>query len=355
MTNTKPALLAYHHVALLCASIGFGCAMHQHTMAQADLDKDGIEDKEEQLQLEKYLPYIIFDHDEPIFPTSAIWMVQHSILLDGSGKTTADMARLDSHPEAILEGPGTWTSNRPLSDLKLSTRDPYRTGQFKEDKQKLNDVPIYGHFVPITSSNKFSYAKSSVTFSSGYLAQYWMLFTYNDTHAFDKIPDTAKDLGDHEGDWVWIDVILDEQKKPTYVVYHHHGDSTIPPSVVPWDKVEKEKDAPKVFLEKGTHEAWETPGEGHGISGALRSAIGALIGEDDPSIIIEPHAGNGETWHPKKVWNLGEPGRPISQELDPKLALLFSGLWGSYAVGTKAHPVTCPPGPVNQFYPTVER
>jgi hypothetical protein len=175
--------------------------------------------------------------------------------------------------------------------------------------------------------------------------QYWWLFPFNDATKWDGAIGTIdwlphlgnlKDVGDHAGDWVWVDVLLDLNELPQFAIYHHHGDSHIVPSVVPWEEVEKEDGRPRAYVEMGVHELWPHKGP----AGP----------KTDP---IHAHQGDGLRLWPKTVLNLGEAGHPIRQgndaaQLDAELVLLFNGVWGDFAgAGAGGNPS----GPVQQFFP----
>lgn len=335
-----------------------------------DTDGDGIPDQLEQRILGIYRPWLYYDHDEPVWPCSATWFVQHSRLIHNPAGDI-NQSVLQSNPRIILQTSGsygTWTSANKHSPLKLDIDDNFRTGQFANNPAMSVNVPIYGHVVQLADSpdGSLSYPGFTNTFGSSYIAvQYWMLFPYNDTHAFDLAEQWftgLSDIGDHEGDWAWIDILLNRSNGlPEYVVYHHHGDGTINPSVVPWSDVEKRDGSPIVYLEKGTHELWPHAGDGHGLTSAMVSlltGLGSLVDlvSADPTIAIEPHGGNGQQYRPTTVINLGEAGRPFTQtnadsQLDCDLVLLFNGQWGDFTGPAVATETTNPDGPVNQKFP----
>lgn len=371
-------------VATLCRLAVVACAIVvSDTCAAQDTDGDGLQDSFEQQLLNTYRPWLYYDHDEPVWPCSATWFVQHSRLIDTASSACQEIpqSQLQANPRLVLNA-GTWTTTARGSGLKIDIVDGARTGQFADNPELSANVPIYGHVVALSdspgSSVSYRITNNNVqTFGSGYtLVQYWMLFPYNDYHGFDRLEHCwcvfgccLNDIGDHEGDWVWIDILINNATNtPEFVAYHHHGDRNIWPSVRPWNTVEIGPDGgPVIYLEKGVHECWPTAGEGHGISSPLFDLVFQGLGDivsvldtlraliaQDPELAIEPHQGNGVRYRPSTVINLGEAGRPMQQatqeaQTDCDLVLLFNGEWGDF---TGPSPVdegtTNPPGPVNQ-------
>jgi hypothetical protein len=221
------------------------------------------------------------------------------------------------------------SSPTPGSQLTLDILDANRSGQYAANPSQSFNVPVYGHVVPLSDANAITYPGYNGSFGSGLvLVQYWMLFPFNDSHKFDFIPGTNQP-GDHEGDWIWIDLFLNVDGQPQTVVYHHHGDGSVAPSVVPWASVQQRDGAPIAFPEWGTHELWEAPGPAGGLTSP-----------------VEHHWGDGLQIRPSAVVNMGEPGHALShadpnEQLDSDLALSFNGIWGDFA-GTNADN---PPGP----------
>jgi len=82
--------------------------------------------------------------------------------------------------------------------------------------------------------------------------QYWFFYVYNNWRDYGG-------LNNHEGDWEMVQVILDKKtKKPTYVTYSHHvlNDHT----TVEWKNVSKIGTHPEVFVARGSHASYPSPG-----------------------------------------------------------------------------------------------
>jgi len=307
-------------------------------MAQ-DVDRDGLSDTFEQTLLETYRPWLYFDSAETHWPCSATWFVQHSTLIHNP---CGDISQsdLEANPRQILET-GIWGNGYRKSNLKLNLDDAFRHGQFAENPQQSINLPFYGHAVPLskkTATSSLSFGDHK--FENGWIAlQYWYLFAFNDTTKWDFFCGLF-DPGDHEGDWVWVDVLVETTNNlPQYVVFHHHGDETLKS----WQETERHPlgGAPIVYLEDGTHEfLWYAGDE--------------AFWPNDPT---HQHYGDGLRYRPN-VLNLGEAGHPMKQatpeaQLDVELALLFNGEWGDFT-GSSCFfgpDVTNPSGPVNQDFP----
>ena len=288
-----------------------------------DSDLDALPDVQEQAVLDQYRPWFYFDAAEVAWPSSATWFTQHSNLLNTTGGTIPQATMMNNPRLALTSSPASG------SQLTLDILDANRSGQYAANPSLSSNVPVYGHVVPLSDANAITYPGYSGSFGSGFvLVQYWMLFPFNDSHKFDYIPFTNQP-GDHEGDWIWIDLFLNVDGQPQTVVYHHHGDGSVAPSVVDWSQVQKRDGAPIGFPEWGTHELWEAPGG----AGGLNSPV-------------EHHWGDGLQIRPSAVVNMGEPSHAMShadpnEQLDSDLALSFNGIWGDFA-GTNADN---PPGP----------
>jgi hypothetical protein len=153
------------------------------------------------------------------------------------------------------------------------------------------------------------------------LIQYWQFMPYNDfTAPFGG--------GDHEGDWMWIDLFV-ERACPHdlhFVVYHHHGDDHCGPSLLTFGSLPPPTRpfplpcnpanlarVPHCYLEANVHEWWPFASNGGECE---------FFEFDNPS-----HDGGAGSIESQNVLNLGERYAPMPG-LEPQLILFFNGLWG---------------------------
>lgn len=310
-------------------------------VSAADMDNDGLDDGVEASLLAQYVPELRFDKGEEVWPCSASWFVQHSKLLKPGDRPMV----VPPNPLQILTGGGKWKAEAQPPGLKLDIADNARHGEHPDNPGASENVAMYGHVVPLSDQAPRQYEGSKLRFGSGnILIQYWLLFPYNNAHKWDNAEHgPVHDLGDHEGDWVYVEVIVGSDKlDPRYAIFHHHGDRTIAPSVVEWQNVETAPTkAPVAYVERGVHELWPTKG-----------------GEGGATSPVESHQGNGIIYRPKVAINLGEKDKPVGikllpQRVDADLVLYFTGEWGDFTGQSPpgAPTITNPLGPVVQDFP----
>jgi hypothetical protein len=150
------------------------------------------------------------------------------------------------------------------------------------------------------------------------------------------------DLGDHEGDWDTVQLIVAPAHPSTgtpatirTVLFYAHGKEIEPKArnhVVRMfkDPVTGAFTHPVVFVEHGGHEFWPSPSME--FEGAQRH------GGDDIQ----------DSYFTATPPNLGEVEHPLAEDPAALLVLRFNGLWGIYsrAVGFSNNP---PPGPPLHF------
>jgi len=312
-----------------------------------DSDGDGIDDALEQRWLDAHRPLFKFNKGETVFPCSVTWFITHSDLVTSNGQRIA-RSELAKKPQLIFKYATGW---RSFTGVKLDIADDSRPGPYQTNPKGSADVPLYGHAVRLNQRNALKYRGDAHTFGEGYvLLQYYWLFGYNDATKWDHVGRTIfpiigglvqkwtgfDNAGDHEGDWVWVDVILDRNEAPLFAIYHHHGDGNLAPSVVPWNEVEKDGSGPVAYVEVGVHELWPKSGRQEPISSP-----------------VHDHLGDGEAIKPNVVLNIGEAGRPMKQG-NPEAqfeADVLANCWVKWGDFTGAGAGGNPPGPVQQHFP----
>ena len=378
----------------------------KHAMAQ-DLDQDGLDDAFEDSLLEKFRPFFAFAGNETFRPTDVRFYIQNSNLLksgDENQSPLIDVDTLRASPDAVLTanlkgknfcsdtlpGPGSTQTcvsslflNRRQTDYRInplahppgsSTDNPARHGEEWSQELEQKNIGLFGHVVPVHLQNPFFDCHTRWTFvpepESAPLfikVEYWQFFGYNSN-------DKPFDIGDHEGDWTSVQLLLkpipgDGRRAPSAtivsVMMYAHGleirfnlmpsDSVLPSGdfqehrganfgksvnialngqqcdkavlnaqnnvirFAPDDK-SGEFTHPVVFLERGSHESWPTTGFSY--KGAQK------------------HDGKGANFLVATPPNLGEVEHPLTEYGTALPILRFNGLWGAYGRLN-----TPPPGP----------
>jgi hypothetical protein len=142
-------------------------------------------------------------------------------------------------------------------------------------------------------------------------------------------------IADHEGDWELFEVYLDPNNPKNVsnmkkAVWYGHGK----PFLFRWEAGSWDHDSdatptgsyppmpqahPPIYVESGTHGSWPTVGRFSGVG---------------------KNRGNGHSYTPKNVTNIGEAYRP---RIGTEVILQFNGRWGAFRRFN-----SCPPGPVLQ-------
>lgn len=321
-----------------------------------DLDEDGIDDELEQTLIDMYRPVLHYDSDESIRPCSVETYIRHSELVY---RTFFQGAPVDTVivSNSQLNDPG--DPNSPLGILIAGSEglpssmiplEPSNVGfrinvfdDFHEGGSgPLDAVGMYGRVTPLSGPLIYENGLTlpPINHEDFLLIQYWQFFPFNDF-------DAPLDGGDHEGDWMWIDLFVERAcpHEIHFIVHHHHGDDHCSPSVsgfgslppptrpfpLPCDPANLAR-VPQCFLEADVHEWWPFPSSGGECE---------FFEFDNPS-----HDGLTGFVESQNVLNLGERYAPMPG-LEPQLILFFNGLWGS------DHGVpNSPPGPpVRQLAP----
>jgi len=300
------------------------------SLPAADLDEDGLDDTLEAMLIDRHRPHLYYDHREDDWPSSVLWFVQHSELtVGGDNVLVVSRSELEANPLRILDF-ASRTKNPSGSDYHINIANESRSGEGP------SPVGMYAHVVPLTGTVKYSDRPELPVGPDDLLIQYWQFFPFSDSQA-------PFSLGDHEGDWLYLDVFVTRQPPHTlrYIVYHHHGDGNCAPDVVPGNSstldaiggivqqfVPLPADGiPRAYLDEGSHEWWALPCDS----------------DDCDCFGADPHDGRGVNYRAENILNLGEAFAPMPGS-EPQLVLFFNGTWGQYG--------DSPRGPVLQFYPS---
>lgn len=387
---------------LLLFATAFSCT---RAFAQ-DTDLDGISDAEEHELLERYRPFFLFAGGENFRPADVKFYLDNSDLLkagDESLSPLIDNAQLRNSPNLVLTanlegkqfcsetGPGAGAVHTCVSNLFLNRRqtdyrinplehpagatvsNPGRHGQDWPTVERLGNVGLYGHVVPILLATptwgcdvRWNFVLRPAKGTLFYKVEYWQFFGYNSA-------DKPFDEGDHEGDWENVALLIrpgvrgSVSEKIVSVMMYAHGrefrfdldGATLAPIVIGssmsefrgsnygktvdigWndqqcsgpvsnaqnntlrlrtDPVTGFATHPMVYLERGGHEFWPTE-KGSYYAAPKHDGLGLQILTSTPP-------------------NLGEVENPMTEYQTALPILRFNGLWGAYSRSN-----TPPPGP----------
>lgn len=330
-----------------------------------DIDGDGISDETEAVLITRHLPVLVYEPDERHYPISVSDFVMSSRLLGdmripwqdgdtascvslgglGLYRVHLDQAQLQANPLLALEqvdSPG-----EPCDDQYSSFAGSPGDGNLWW--LDLDDAWHPGIYPGADgSAHRGMYAHVVPHESGQILLQYWQLFGFNEAEC-------TSDCGDHEGDWLYLDLYLNPT--PPYklqsIVYHHHGDGncapmTLPytPSGWPWCQFGycspialPANGHPICFLEEQAHEWWPF-------------ASGGDECEFAPFVCSNAsHLGGGLTYQVPFALNVGEWYAP-TESVEAKLFVLFAGRWGRWGANCEPFNTAEPPdSPMIQFFP----
>jgi hypothetical protein len=391
---------------IVLGALAIAGAMCCHQALAQDTDKDGISDVVEHQLLERYRPFFLFAHGEDFNPQDVQFYIKSSNLLKAGDESLSPLitnAQLQSSPDLVLTanidgkqfcsdtGPGAGAVHTCVSNLFLNRRqtdyrinplehppgatvsNPGRHGQDWPTVERLGNVGLYGHVVPIKLASptwgcdvRWNFVPRPANGTLYYKVEYWQFFGYNSD-------DKPLDIGDHEGDWENVSLLIQPAEgdlrgeQIVSVMLYAHGlefrfdmkGSILAPIVIGSGFEEhrgsnygKEVDIhlgdqqcaksvanaqnnvlrmrsdpttglathPMVYLERGSHEFWPTE---------MWSYYGA-----------PKHDGLGTQILTTTPPNLGEVENPMTEYSTPLPILRFNGLWGAYSRSN-----TPPPSP----------
>ncbi len=289
-----------------------------------DNDYDGLDDTLEQQLLDKYAPQLCFHPDEKYYNYDVNeWFANYDIDLIGID-VAGDPYELDSNvsPEDIM------VYADPTITIGMTTYVEhflYPNGA-KPSGSPSSPSSIYGHV--FKSEMLFSGERREII-----EVQYWIWYSFNEAYK-----DMDWFIGNHYGDWEYISIALDyETKEPIETYYSAHyadkyikeWDGTLISRFNTWGDISKVNGThPKVYVAKGTHANFYTPG-------SKRAEI-EIIFQDYKDEVSQW----GEQYIPAVI-NMGEIEGYYNTENCKWL--LYAGRWGG-----SSYEVTGPPfGPAH--------
>ncbi len=300
-------------------------AIAANTGAAEDQDFDGVDDSFEQFLIDMYRPILYYDSDQSYWPITVLEFVTNSKLEYPGEGTVVSLETLASDPLAALaavvsDSGGTVSSNAGQTNTKT---------QFELNIEEYAQRGFQGP-APIGTYAKVSVLEAPVIYPTresrpvgqvgDYVIQYWQLFGYNDGCTIPFYD------GDHEGDWIYMDIFVD----PTSllideIVHHHHGSNcsvSIQPDEWPLPGNPPGSGVPVSYLEQNENEWWPHPSvdDCTVVAGFVDCAV---------------HNSTGLNLRTQNVTNVGERFRPMPN-VEAQLFVLFNGDWGGYGDGPDA-------------------
>ncbi|MCC6322651.1 MAG: hypothetical protein IT438_14575 [Phycisphaerales bacterium] len=299
-----------------------------------DLDYDGLADDFEQVLIDRHRPRLYFDSGQSYWQMSIREFVSNSELrLDGDVYRTREQLQanlLSAFQIGVIASDGSWIQiaheafQPSHSDFELDLDDSKRRGLHGPTpigtyaKVSVLDAPIYYPNRP----------NRPVGARGDYFIQYWQLFGFNDDCSIVVCtpplnwPCVTFYDGDHEGDWIYLDVIVDRNTEQIREIVHHHHGSTCTVSIQPDEWPLPTDGVPTAYLEQNVNEWWPHPtvDDCTVVAGYAKCAV-----HDQTGIIMRT----------ENVLNVGERRRPMPDD-EAQVFILFNGDWGEYHDGPDA-------------------
>lgn len=280
---------------------------------EGDNDNDGIPDSDEDTLLLKFAPKIWLHHQENRGPVNVNWLL---------ARTTMRYSHVRCNDHQIISF-GSVNSLNSTQQIHRNTKDPLWSAPW-------NACDHYGpdnHSNSYTASPQKSFFLQQFDSSHGGLAttrdwelyghvyavgsnqivvQYWQLYAFNDSFA----------SSNHEGDWEYTAVLIDEEETPIRVVFYRHGRAEdYAPSDVEW-----EGNHHVTYVSKGGHGQYRSFVQNFECLGdSYWDDIQGFADKCSPGIAWN-------SWESEfgGVVNVGEKFRPLNESY----WLRYSGRWG---------------------------
>jgi hypothetical protein len=222
-----------------------------------DGDWDGLDDTS---LLQAYAPAMRFSPSESYRPASAALATDTF-----STESPAHANRLERDSEAVASADPDDTENSlPLDNLSLSylggsalTDDVINMPEFTIDEptSALIDYLYMLSEHPGEYDNKvYGRVVEDPEESGDRILQYWFYYYYN--------PKTFYTIGNHEGDWEWLQIRLDDSGNPTDVTFSQHGAG----ETCDWGAVMKNASGQAVVWPAiGSHANYFAPGDDYSV------------------------------------------------------------------------------------------
>jgi hypothetical protein len=285
--------------------------------AGKDSDQDGLSDQCEQVLAETYAPIIYHSSQERYFPTQVDAFLKQTALWFGDSECNPDLQlMLQAVPiqTQLLVQTQAPSCNSKLPASSNTTRSKDKVRSFY-----LADLPEEAWEGSRNSRDWVTYVHAYPNTLNGATLQYWRFYAY---HSGD---------GDHGGDWVGVQIVLDSVFKPLRLGIP--GDKEI--RYIPWRDLDREgENRVRLYSEPDSHitnpVAKEVKADGcKGIGGFFS----CRVDPEKPETFVRHETWkdgivswfNGDTGSSGGLLNLGERSLPLNGQV----FIQYTGLWGS--------------------------
>ena len=288
-----------------------------------DNDRDGILDSEEESLLATYAPELRLHYEDWTKPANVPWILSHTTMRfthDGGcsdcgiisyGHVTLE--NMNNRCHQTKNGICSHSGSCKRSDSFAPSDGDYNVGFFLQEHNgdhsgiaQQTEWVTYGHAYPGDDGN--------------IILQYWFPYAYNDSFGGFN----------HEGDWEFVAVILNEDDNPVELIYSQHSDpQSYSPDAVSWVS----GNHPVVYVAKGSHANY-----------AAVNSDGDCIG--GPFYDNCSNQGvHWDTWDDLYFGGISHVGEKM-HNLNDSEWLHYSGRWGEIG---NSNDTTGPRGPAYQW------
>lgn len=285
--------------------------------AGKDSDADGLSDQCEEILAETYAPIFYYSSQEKYFPTQVDAFLKQTSLWFRDSDCDPDLnEQLQAFPiqsQLLAQTQAASCKTKlPASSNTTRSKDKVRTFY-------LADLPEAARKGSSNARDWVTYVHAYPNTLNGATLQYWRFFAY---HSGD---------GDHGGDWVGVQIVLDSVFKPLRMGLA--GDTDI--RYLPWRELEKEgENRVRLYTYPESHTvstvAKDVPADGcKGISGFFACRMDPA--KPETFVRQEPWKNGTVTWFNGDsgtsggLLNVGERSVPLNGQS----FIQYTGLWGS--------------------------
>ncbi len=308
------------------------CAFGSSVLAD-DRDQDGIDDALEQQLLDQFAPVINADQvcasswvsGVPV-PVDPSWFLRNGkVVLNGSSVLAVSPTLADFIANICTRADAPSTNIAFLHPNNLWGFSTFGGDSTSWAQAAQTGAGVFGRVWRPWGS-----------YPNLYSVQYFLLLSANQP--------TVMCAGFHDGDWLCFDYCVDTGWPGSgpfirTAVLHNHGKQIL----LTRESIEFENGHPVVYLEPGVNEPWPNRSTASGYASwpdtngfaknwLWNEGFGAVNEEN----VTSRHGGSGcryRTNQSRSIRNVGEIGKPVSDDPESQAVLLFSGKWGFEAGG----------------------
>ena len=295
-------------LCLIAASV---FAVHSPALRTSEdgLDRDGLRDELEQTLAERYAPIVLHEPDEPNFPIDAETYLRDSELwyFDNA---CSPKARPVAPPHAVISALEVQSCGFPTTRIRS-----FATFSLQKDRTFFLRPRNENLYCGTTDTRRWITYYHAYRSRSGVTLQYWRFFAYNSSYFIGlRMP-----VGNHEGDWEAIHVVLGPSPDyaPEFVRFLGHSSiDSLPSTAIVW---------------QGSHPVILSAKGGHTSMPASKADL-----TSGRMILQETWTGGMVRWPSGRAATPAGPLLNLGEKTSPKKGmefLLYSGLWGRRETG----------------------